>query len=217
MYGKVKALEGRIDEMLNTLSQAGIQFELLMRRYLTHGADDDYLEQSRTLREMEQKGNNLGREIARSLYTEMLIPDSRGDVLSLLQYLDYLLDEYEHIATAISVERPHLDPGQVDEERRALFLELVENCVKCVEAAVVTARAFFKDLRTVEDNAHKIGFFENEVDRIANRLKRDVFDSGLGLDQKMQVRYFIDKLDDLADEAEEMGDEISIYTIKRSL
>jgi len=48
-------------------------------------------------------------------------------------------------------------------------------------------------------------------------LKRQIFDSDTALDRKMQARYFVDKIDELADEAEELGDEISIYTIKRSL
>jgi predicted phosphate transport protein (TIGR00153 family) len=215
MFGKVKALEGRIDEMLNTLSQAGMLFEQLVKRYLAHGADKEFEEQCQKLKDLEQSGNGLSREIARSLYTEMLIPDSRGDVLSLLQYLDYLLDQYEHIATAISVEKPALDA--ITEQQRAIFTELLENSVKCVEASVVTARAFFKNLRTVEDNAHKIGFYETEADHIASRLKREIFDSDMGLDRKMQARYFVDKIDELADEAEELGEEISIYTIKRSL
>ena len=215
MFGKVKALEGQIDEMLNTLSQAGMHFEKLVKHYMKSGADESFLQQCQMLKDLEQKGNSMSREIARSLYTEMLIPDSRGDVLSLLQYLDYLLDQYEHIATAVSVERPSLDESS--SEQRASFVELVENTVKCVEAAVVTTRAFFKDLRKVEDNAHKISFYEAEVDRIAMQLKRQIFDSDTALDRKMQARYFVDKIDELADEAEELGDEISIYTIKRSL
>jgi len=215
MFGKVKALEGRIDEMLNTLSQAGMQFEQLVKRYLTHGADEEFEAQCQKLKDLEQSGNRLSREISRSLYTEMLIPDSRGDVLSLLQYLDYFLDQYEHVATAILVERPDLD--QSTEEQQAIFTELLENSVKSVEAAVVTTRAFFKDLRTVEDNAHKIAFYESEADRIAGRCKREIFNSDMGLDRKLQARYFVDKIDELADEAEELGDEISIYTIKRSL
>ena len=104
MFGKVKALEGRVDELLNTLSQAGMQFEKLSRHYLNRGVDDEFLEQCAKLKEMEQSGNKMCREITRSLYTEMLIPDARGDVLSLLQYLDYLLDQYERIANALEVE-----------------------------------------------------------------------------------------------------------------
>jgi uncharacterized protein Yka (UPF0111/DUF47 family) len=215
MFGKVRALEGKVDEILNTLSQAGMLFEQLMRRYIAHGADEEFLAKCQKLKQMEQSGNSMTREIARLLYTEMLIPDSRGDVLSLLQYLDFLLDKYAYIATAISVERPKLE--QVGKEERSLLTDLVVNCVCCVEAAVVTARAFFKDIRTVEDNAHKIGFYASEVDRIASHLKQEIFGSEMGLDKKMHARYFVDKLDELADEAEELGDEISIFTIKRSL
>jgi uncharacterized protein Yka (UPF0111/DUF47 family) len=144
----------------------------------------------------------------------MLIPDSRSDVLSLIQDLDYLLDLYERISSALDIERPEV--SGLSDKLRALFAELVDNTIKCVEATVASARAFFKDIATVEDNVHKIGFYEAEVDEIAKRIKKEIFDADIPLDRKMHLRYFVDILDDLSDEAEETGEWLSIYTIKRS-
>ena len=49
------------------------------------------------------------------------------------------------------------------------------------------------------------------------RLKRAIFDSDLALEQKLHFRYFVDALDELADDAEDAAEWIAIYTIKRSL
>ena len=62
-----------------------------------------------------------------------------------------------------------------------------------------------------------MGFHEEEADQIATHLKKALFDSSLSLDRKLHLRYFVDKIDNLADEAEDAGDLLAIYSIKRSL
>ncbi|HHH39700.1 MAG TPA: DUF47 family protein [Sedimenticola sp.] len=215
LFGKSRAIEAEIDEFLDNLSDSGMLFEQLVKHYVTHGPDDSFSSKVVRLNGLEHAANEIASRIGRSLYTEMLIPDLRADVLSLIQDLDYLIDVYSKIASAFEIERP--DHSIAPEDSQGLYLELLENTVACVEAAVKSARAFFKNIAAVEDNVHKIGFYEGEVDDLAVRLKKVIFDSDLGLDQKMHFRYFVDALDELSDDAEDVGEWISIYAIKRSL
>ena len=48
-------------------------------------------------------------------------------------------------------------------------------------------------------------------------LARRIFDSELPLDQKMHLRYFVEKIDRICDQAEDIADEVQIYAIKRSV
>ena len=164
---------------------------------------------------MEKSANGTASRIGRSLYTEMLIPDLRADVLSLIQDLDYLIDSYARNAAAFQIEKP--DISFAPEGAGELYRGLLANTVKCVEATVQAARAFFKNIGAVEDHVHKISFFENEVDDLAVRLKRVIFETDLPLERKLHFRDFVDALDELADDAEDAGEWIAIYTIKRSL
>jgi predicted phosphate transport protein (TIGR00153 family) len=132
--------------------------------------------------------------------------------LSLLEDLDDLLDLLKSTLLNISIERP-----DIPEVGKADLRELVSMAVKAVESTVQASRAFFTDINAVRDHIHKIGFFEREADKIAIRLKKKVFDSDLPLDQKLHLRHLVDGVDKLPDEAENVGDELSIFTIKRSL
>jgi uncharacterized protein Yka (UPF0111/DUF47 family) len=132
--------------------------------------------------------------------------------LSLLEDLDYLLDVMKSTLLNISIERPDIpDDGEPD------LKELVALAVKAVESTVQASRAFFADISGVRDHIHKIGFFEREADKIALRLKKRIFDSDLPLDRKLHLRDLVDTVEKLPDEAENVGDKLSIYTIKRSL
>ena len=60
-------------------------------------------------------------------------------------------------------------------------------------------------------------FYEKESDIKFSSLARRIFDSDLPLDQKMHLRYFVEKIDSICDLAEDIADEIQIYAIKRSV
>lgn len=215
LFGKSKVVEAQIDEFLNQISQAGILFEQTIKHYLRGGVTEEFSKEVERLDGMATGTGVLARRIGRSLYTEMLIPDLRADVLSLIQDLNYLIDVYSSIACDFDVEQP--EHAEVSGEGHRLYGELVEMTVKCVETTVVSARAFLRDIGSVEDHVHKVAFYEAEVDSLANKLKRHVFRGDFPLDLKMQYRYFIDNLDDLADEAKDASEWIAIYAIKRTL
>ncbi|MCP5444006.1 MAG: DUF47 family protein [Chromatiaceae bacterium] len=212
LFGKTKHIEGMIDDLMDCISNGAMKFEAGVETYL-NGSDpnrcDDTVHQ---IRDLEVEGNRLRRAIEGQLYTDMLIPDSRGDVLSLLEDINYLLGLAEDIFLAITVENP-----QIGDEYREEFRLLTSTSVKSIEEVVLSARAFFRNITAVRDHLGKVSFHEEEADQIAVRLKRRIFSSDLKLENKMHLRYFVDKLDRLADEAEDVGDWLAIYTIKRSL
>lgn len=211
-FVRTKAIENQINEFLDKVSEAGLVFEMGMRSYMDCGVNETCEMKLGQISDLERRGDELRRNIETSLYTELLIPDSRGDVLSLLEDLDDLLDLLKSTLLNISIERPEIpEVGKHD------LSELVSMAVKAVESTVQASRAFFTDIKAVRDHIHKIGFFEREADKIAIRLKKKIFASDLPLEQKLHLRDLVDTVDKLPDEAENVGDELSIYTIKRSL
>ena len=57
----------------------------------------------------------------------------------------------------------------------------------------------------------------SSADKISTKLKRAVFASDLDLAHKTQLRYFVERIDELANEAEDIADYLAIYTIKRKI
>jgi uncharacterized protein Yka (UPF0111/DUF47 family) len=60
-------------------------------------------------------------------------------------------------------------------------------------------------------------FYETEADKISTKLKTMAFSSDLPKVEKIHLRYFIERVDELANEAEDIADALAIYTIKRSI
>jgi predicted phosphate transport protein (TIGR00153 family) len=213
LFSKTRVVQGMIDDFLDKVSDGGMTFEQGIGTYLSYGGDDvRCTNKVRELHSLEIDSNRLRRSIETHLYAEMLIPDFRADVLALLEDLNSLLGLVEDILLAVTVEHP-----VVDDTFRENFKLLTATAVKTMESAVLAARAFFRNIAAVRDHLNKVGYYEEEADQISTRLKQSLFDSDLGLDRKLHLRYFVDKIDNLADEAEDTGDRLAIYSIKRSL
>ena len=208
---RTRALAGKIDEFLDLLGEAGLAYEQGVHHYLGQGADADVERRLDQISRYEGQADGLQRTIETALYAEMLIPEARGDVLGLLDDLDHLFAALKNSFLALTIERPIISEPFVAE-----FREMATVVVKAVMAAVTASRAYFRDVRAVRDHHFKIAFFEREADKLAIRLARRIFASDLPLDRKMHLRDCLRSIDRLADLAEDVGDQLIIYAVKRS-
>jgi predicted phosphate transport protein (TIGR00153 family) len=166
------------------------------------------------LSQIENEADELRRDIKYKLYTYSLIPESRGDVLGLIETLDDVVDISKKYVEQLMIERPFV-PDCLEE----LLYNIAELSQKAVEELVRGTRAFFIDIRIVNDYVNKVHFYEHEVDKLEEVIKRKIF-SGSEIEnfsQKTHLRFFVERLAELSDVAEGVAERLSIYAIKRSL
>ncbi len=211
LFKKTKLLEAQIDEYLDCVVRGALLFRQGVKYYLENSMDD-FEERLNDLDGLESHGDQLRRQIETSLYEHTLIPESRGDVLGLLESTDAVLNTMNETLMQFSVEIPDLIP-----ELHQMYIELAEVSTAAVEAMVLAIRAYFRDLNAVRDHINKVQFYENESDKIARKIKRIVFRKDLRLSHKIHMRYFAYHIENIADEAEDVTDRLAIATIKRYL
>ena len=212
VFGQTKQLEREIDQFVDILSEVGLVFKTIIPLYLTNGATDKFDEMVEQVREMESKADKITKEVERTLYEETLIPDARSDVLRLLEHMDEIIGMYQGNCYHFSIQKPDF-PKEFHDDLN----NLTETVVNCVESLCLTVRSFFRDIKSVRDNAHKVTFYEKESDKQFSTLARKIFDTDLSLDRKMHLRYFVEKIDRICDLAEDIADEVQIYAIKRAI
>ncbi len=212
LFGQTKQLEREIDQFVDILSEVGLVFKSIVSLYLNEGYSDKFDEMVKQVSGMESRADKITKEVERTLYEETLIPDARSDVLRLLEHMDELIGMYQGNCYHFSIQKPDF-PKDFHKD----LINLSETAVNCVESLCLTVRSFFRDIKSVRDNAHKVTFYEKESDMQFSSLARKIFDSDMPLDQKMHLRYFVEKIDRICDQAEDIADEIQIYAIKRSI
>ena len=202
----------QFDVFLDKVSEAGLLFKAGVDAYLSDNIES-FEKKKEDIIEAEHDGDALRRDLEETLYVQTLIPESRGDVLELLENMDGLLDRFKGALWKFDIERPQLIK-ELDDD----FRELTRIVVEAVEAMVRSSRAFFKDISSVADHIHKVPYWETQSDKIASKLQHTIFrQENLSLSEKLQLRDFVKHIDKIADRAEDVSDKLRIYVIKRSL
>lgn len=211
-FRRTRELKSQIDELLDVVSQAVLAYKYGLCQYVKHGWDSVVEEKFEQVSALEDRGDTLHNAIGHALYEEMLLPDTSGDVLGLLGSLDGLLDEMEHGFIVVRAERPEI-PSQFHE----IWVECIGLAADTVDQVVIAARAYFRDPRAARDHLHKVHFYEDETHGRSFQILEQLFQSDLPLDRKMQLRGHVWLVDRLADRADNAGDELAIYAVKRSV
>ena len=210
-FGKTRRLESQVDQFLDLITKGTLCMREAIRSYLS-GDDEDFQSRLVMVGDYERKADELRKSTESMLYTYSLIPESRADILGLLENLDNVIDRAKHILQEFDVQEPDVEIGYLD-----LYVQVTDKSVKAVEHVVDATRAFFRNESRMRDCINKVDFYESEADRAGLRLKKQIFQSDMQLARKHHLRYFADSLESLSDIAEEVSERLSIASIKRSL
>lgn len=210
---KTKEVEGEIEKFLENIERAALLFELALKDYFNERMER-FEDKCKEIDQLEHDSDEVRRDIKRKLYSYSLLPDSRGDVLGLIENLDNVIDLTKKVVSHFSIETPIIYPFLKDD-----FIELAETSVKAVCELIGASRAFFCEFGRVNDYLVKVFFWEHEADKIEEQIKRKVFQSDQieAFSRKVHIRYFSERISGLADEAESVGERLSVYAIKRAI
>jgi predicted phosphate transport protein (TIGR00153 family) len=206
-----KVIENQIDEFLDLVSESGMLFKRAIENYLNGDMEQFSIRLQRVI-EYERKADELRTDIEKQLALRTLIPENRGDVLSLLENTDNVIDNIKKTLQIFAIETPEIPKKYND-----LFNELTDTTIQSAEWLIKSVRAFFKDFMTVNDHIHKVSFYEKETDDIAFKLKKQIFSDDIDLSLKMHLRYFVSNIESISDYAESVSDRLAIYTINRMI
>jgi predicted phosphate transport protein (TIGR00153 family) len=210
-FGKTRRLESQVDQFLDLITKGTLCMREAIRSYLS-GQDEDFQSRLEMIVGYERSADELRKSTENMLFTYSLIPESRADVLGLLENLDNIIDRAKQIVQEFDVQQPDVEVGYLD-----LYVQVTDKSVRAVEHVVEASRAFFRDESRLRDCINKVDFYESEADRAGLRLKRQIYQSDTELARKHHLRYFADALESLSDIAEEVSERLAIASIKRSL
>ena len=83
-------------------------YRLAVRTYLRERVSEEFTKRLKHVHEIEIEADALRRAIEKDIYSEMLIPDSRGDVLGLIETSDEIFSLFARSLWAFSNEKPQM-------------------------------------------------------------------------------------------------------------
>jgi predicted phosphate transport protein (TIGR00153 family) len=215
--------------MLNFLFKKERQIELLLYEYLdtfklsqesfskainscilsdTNCEDFDfYIKQTH---KHENKTSDISDEINNIMYGKALIPDSRGDIMELLNEIDIIPRLFKDILYMIQTQRMSVPVFLVPEIK-----ELIKISMECCELLIRQTVSLFTNTAGIRALLGNIDTNESHCDNIERRITAVIFDSEIDPFQKIQLKELVEKIGNISDSAESVSKLVNIMSLKR--
>lgn len=202
-----------IEKFLDKIDQGILIFQEGVKNYLYENKEN-FADNLKTLSALETDADIIKRKIENILYTQSLMPQLRGDIMRLLEELDNFIDLTKSNLYQFDVEIPFIPPQLHND-----MIKLTEISVLAAETVILTARAYFRDPESIKEKIHRVYLYEKEADKLADSIKRKVFQDmpSLKLSEKIHLRYFTLHIENLSDAAKRAADLLTIMAIKRTI
>ena len=201
-----------IDTFFDTIDETILVFKSGVKNYLYNNTEQ-FNDNLQSMAKLEKTSNELRRSIESKLYTHSLMAEVRGDVLRLLERLENVVDILARNLFQFEVEIPFI-PVELNND----FIKLTETSTLSVEGIIPAAKAYFRTPDLMTDKIHRVYFYEQETNKLAQSIKRKVFHEmdKLKLSEKFHLRYFTLHIEELSRAAEKIADLLSVMAIKRN-
>jgi hypothetical protein len=181
-----------------------------LQAYFQSDDRDELRENYRLIHKAESHADDLRYEIEVTMYTKGVFPESREDILELLERLDKVPNAAESCVRQILHEHVTL-PDQFVHQT----LELTRESEKCVESLLEATRKVFSDFHAAGELVGNIDQLESRCDQMEADLVEAIYTGDLDGFEKITVRDLVQRIEKIADRAEAAGATIRLITAKR--
>ena len=211
-FKKQTEVKQMIDTYLDKVDSCIRQFRDSMMRFLVNGCTREFIWDVEKAHKFESEADDLRRKIQMTLYGKALLPDSRGDLLLLLEFYDRIPSAAEDalfLTRILCLDIPE---------------ELLEDLEKLVEINVEAYRLIRECMNTLFENPHEtlyqtrgVDAKESESDRLERSIIERVFKSDMATGKMMLLKELVQTIGQISNRAENTADRISIVAIKRQI
>jgi predicted phosphate transport protein (TIGR00153 family) len=210
LFKKEQQVEQLIYQYLDSLKMAEDNFLKAMNVYFQKGFCDEFDFLIEQTHKVESKADDTRYEIETMMYAKALIPESRGDVLGLLEAVDQIPGLFELILYMIQTQRLRTPDFLVLDIK-----ELIRVSLECCDLLIKEVEALFKKSGDIRSLVSNIDNNESQCDHIERRIITRIFDSDLDPFQKLQLKEMVIQLGEISDQADRVSRRVHIISTKR--
>lgn len=209
-----KKIQEMITEYFARVEECMKQFEADIKRCVQEGPATAEAEKGRRgeTHDLESRADDIRRDIEMKLYGQALLPESRGDLLGLLETMDTVPNAAETVISILETERIEI-PGPFRND----FLELVQCNLEAYRLLQKTADALLHNPKQTLYVVKEVDIKESESDRMERMLISKIFGAELDTARKILLKDVVVAIGDVSDRAENAGDRMAIIAMKRRI
>ena len=209
-FKKQRQVESLIYSYLDNLRMTQKFFAEALNTCVKDGVCGDFDFLTARTHKFESKADDIREEIKELMYGKALIPESRGDVMSLLEAIDEVPRIFEQILYIIQTQKLVI-PELIVSDLNELLLSSLEGC----DLMIKQVEALFKKNASVRDLVLEIDHIESQCDHIKRRIITKIFDSNIEPFEKLQLKEVVFAVGSISDKADHVARLVNIINMKR--
>ena len=209
-FKKERQLESLIYSYLENLGIIQKHFVKAMNICLKEGVSDDFCFLMDQTHRFESRADDLRDEINELMYSRALIPESREDVMALLERVDEIPRSFEHVLNIILTEKIALPDFLVLDVQELIRIS-IESCdlmAKQIDVMIKKREGIRTLMSTIDQN-------ESHCDHIERRIIVKLFESDLEPFIKIQLKELVIVLGEISDQVDRVSKRVNIMAMKR--
>ena len=210
LFRKQSQIETLIYSYLDSLRMTQTRFSEALGLCLDHSTDGTFTFLTEQTHKFESKADDIREEITTLMYGKALLPESRGDIMRLLEEVDVIPRVFERVLYMIKMQKLSIPDFIVPDIEKLVSVSLAS-----FDLTLKQIENFLKRHREIRALVATIDYNESECDHIQRRIITRVFDSDLDPFLKMQLKELISCIGEISDQADRVSKRVNIISMKR--
>lgn len=209
-FKKEYQIQSLMQRYLDELKLTKEHFLQALNSYFDKGLCEEFDFLLNQTHKAESEADDVRYEIETLMYSKALIPESRGDILGLLEALDRIPGLFQLLLYMMQNQKLKIPDFLVQDIR-----ELTTVTLACCDLLCKEVEALFKKTEDIKALVQSIDTNESRCDHIERQIISKIFDSDLDPFEKLQLKEVVIAMGDISDQADRVSRRIYIISIKR--
>jgi predicted phosphate transport protein (TIGR00153 family) len=210
LFKKQRQIESLIYSYLDSLRMTQTRFSEALGLCLDHNTDGTFTFLTEQTHKFESKADDIREEITTLMYGKALLPESRGDIMRLLEEVDVIPRVFERVLYMIKMQKLSIPDFIVPDIEKLVSVSLAS-----FDLTLKQIENLLKRYRQIRALVATIDYNESECDHIQRRIITKVFDSDLDPFLKIQLKELISCIGEISDQADRVSKRVNIISMKR--
>ena len=209
-FKKERQLESLLYNYLENLGMIQNHFVKAMNLCLKEGVSDDFCFLMEQTHKFESRADDMRDAVNELMYRKALIPESREDIMALLEKVDEIPRSFEQILNMIRTQKLTF-PEFLTLDIQELIRVSMESCDlmgRQIDVWLKKKEGIRVLMSTIDQN-------ESHCDHIERRIITKIFETDIEPFLKLQLKEIVIVLGEISDQADRVSKRINIMTMKR--
>ena len=213
LFKRERSLRKQVADYFHVADGVADLFEEAMKLFLDEGRSEAFMNIDRKIHGVESRADDMRIQIEKMMYRRSLLPESRGDLLGLLEHFDRIPNVFETLSFMLSTNQVSI-PDPLEQP----ITDLVEKNLEAYRLVRQAVDLLFEDPDDMESATLAVDVKESESDDIEGDTIRKIFclEEIEGW-QRILLGEFVRLVGDISDHAERVAHRLQIISLKRKL